>query len=388
MTRPLNTLALLALVAAAGCGADPEEHAAGAAAAVPARTAVVRSEAVAEEFAVGGTVRGRKTAVISSRIVSSIVDVAVRPGDRVRAGAVLLRLDARQLDAVRSRADASLSATLEAKAAIDAEVESAGAALALARSDHARISGLAERKVATTAELDAVTAALRGAEARAKAAAARRAETVGSIEAARASARAASVDASYAVITAPFDGVVTEKTAEPGALAAPGAPLVTLEDVRQFRLEIGVDASQTTGLAVGAKVPVDVTGIGEVEGTIEEVAAAVDPRAHTYAVKLLLPPVPSLRSGLYGRARLRAVPQQRTVVPSAAVVQRGQLTLVFVDDKGTARLRFVHTGARAGQDVTVLSGLSAGERVVLNPPDGLADGARLTPTATVDGSAK
>jgi multidrug resistance efflux pump len=98
--------------------------------------------------------------------MSAIVGVTVKPGDRVRAGDVLVRLDARQLTAGQARADAGLAAALEGAAAAEADVEGAASALALAKVSHARIATLAERKVATPAEIDEAVAALRGAEAR------------------------------------------------------------------------------------------------------------------------------------------------------------------------------------------------------------------------------
>ena len=87
--------------------------------------------------------------------------------------------------------------------------------------------------------------------------------------------------------------------------------------------------------------------------------------------------VDDLRSGLYGRARFRGAEQQVVAVPAAALVRRGQLTLVFVDENGTARLRYVHVGTPVGDRIPVLSGLAQDERVVLNPPASLADGARI-----------
>lgn len=369
-------VAFLAVVLLTSCAADPVDEGAQTPA-VSVTTTAVRQQAVRAEFEAGGTIRGRTTAIISSRVISTIADVPVRLGDRVRAGAVLVRLDARQLDAGRTRADASLSSVLETAKVVDADVAGAAAALTLARAEYERFEALRRANVATPAELDASTASLRSAEARASAAAARRTEITRTIEATRASARAATLDASYAVLAAPFDGIITERIAEPGALAVPGAPLIALEDVSRFRLEISIDAAEAALLATGARVPVAIAGMNAVEGAVEEVAAAADPRTHTYAVRIGLPSSPQLRSGLYGRARLHGAPEDRLVVPASAIVRRGQMTLAFVDDAGRARLRFVHPGPRAGDDVVILSGLSAGERVVINPPDNLADGARL-----------
>jgi RND family efflux transporter MFP subunit len=368
---------LLTALIAASCAADPHEDLA-VPAAVSVHTAHARVEGLAEAFEAGGTIRARTTAVLSSRVMSSILQVTVKPGDRVRSGQVLVRLDARQFDAARAGADAALAAALEGANAARADSEGAAAALTLARASHERIATLRERDAATPAEIDAAVAGLRGAEARLKAAEARRAEMAGAIEAARASARASVVDASYATLLSPFDGLVVSKAAEPGSLAVPGVPLITIEDVRQFRLEVGIDAANTAGVALGLRVPVTLAGGATIEGVIEEIAPAVD-AAHAYTVKVALPPAAGLRSGLFARARFRGVETPRVVIPAVALVRRGQLTLVFIDDKGVARLRYVHAGAASADVVPVLSGLSADERVVLNPPAGLADGTRISP---------
>jgi RND family efflux transporter MFP subunit len=374
----MKSVLLLILIAlgAAGCAADPEPSR-DAAPVVPVQAAPARLEQLAAEFESGGTVRATTTTVLSSRVMSAIVEVPVKPGDRVRAGQVLVRLDTRQLAAGQARADAGLAAMVEAQSAADAEREAASSALTLARASHARIATLAERKVATPAEIDAAVAALRGAEARMKGAEARKAEIASSIEAARAAARTASVDASFGTIVAPFDALVTEKLAEPGTIALPGTPLLVVEDVRQFRLEVSVDVADTAAVSVGSRVPIAIAGLPAIDGTVEEIAPAVDAVAHTYSIKIALPGTPGLRSGLYGRARFRGSDREAVTVPAASLVRRGQLTLVFVDDNGTARLRYVHVGPPVGDRIPVLSGLAKDERVVLDPPSTLADGVRL-----------
>jgi RND family efflux transporter MFP subunit len=373
-------LLVLVFLTTAGCGTDPDPAPAGAAP-VAVTTAPVRVEPVGGVFDAGGTVRARATAVLSSRVLSTIVDVTARPGDRVRQGQVLVRLDGRQLEAGRARADSSLGAAVEAHAAAEAEIAAAASALALARATHTRILTLAERTAATPAEVDAAVAGLREAESRTNGATARRSEAERAIEAARAAARSAAVDASFAVIVAPFDAVVVEKAGEPGTLAVPGAPLVTIEDVTRFRLEVSIDAADAAGIAVGARVPTTVDGLPPVEGQVDEVVPSVDAVAHAYTIKIALPSSPGLRSGLFGRARFAGGKQAQIVIPASALVRRGQLTLVFVDDNGTARLRYVHTGAAADGVVPVLAGLGERDRIVIDPPITLADGDRLRQNA-------
>jgi RND family efflux transporter MFP subunit len=366
---------------AAACGGSAPHEAAAPRPAVSLRSLPVRVEPIAGAFDAGGSVRALTIAPLSSRIVSPVLGVHVRAGERVRRGQPLVTLDARQLDANAATASSSLAASLQGSAAADAELAAAEAALSLASTTHGRIATLRERNSATQGELDDAVAALKGAEARVSAARARQAEIRDAIEAARANARGATVSASYAVITAPFDGLVTERPADAGTLAAPGTPLVVVEDTRAYRLEVSVDASRAAAVRVGTVVPVAIEGFEPMQGTVVESTESIDAAAHSFIVKVELPPAPGLRSGLFGRARFAGLSSPGIAVPAAAVIRRGQLAMVFVDDNGTARMRVVHAGEASDGRVRILAGLVEGDRVIENPPSDLLDGTPVTAQA-------
>jgi RND family efflux transporter MFP subunit len=346
---------------------------------LPVATTVVKTEPLAETFEIGGSVRSRTVAVVSSRIVAPVMDVRVTPGDRVRSGQPLVTLDDRELRAAALRADAALAAARQGAVAAAADERAAASAVSLATATHKRMNTLRERNSATPAELDEATAALESAQARAGGSAARVVESQRAIEAAQAAARAAAVTQSYATLTAPFDGVVTSRSVDPGNMAAPGMPLVTIEDPAHFRMEVSVDASRASAVAPGTRVPVTVDGIdGTLDGTIAEVSHSVDPITHLFTIKIDLPPAARLRSGQYGRARLAGAATPTQSVPSSAVQRRGQISVVFVEDGGVARMRLVHTGTESGGRVPVLAGLSDGERVIVSPSATIVDGAPVS----------
>jgi len=115
-----------------------------------------------------------------------------------------------------------------------------------------------------------------------------------------------------------------------------------------------------------------------VDGRVAELIPAADPASRSVIVKLDLPADLPLRSGMFGRARFPAGERKALVVPAAAVVERGQLSSLFVvGADGVARLRLVTLGERHGERVEVLSGLTPGERIVVEGGDGLADGSRV-----------
>lgn len=360
----------------AGCSAPPEQEPADARAPIPVTVAQAAIADISDVNEAGGVVQARTTATLTARILAPVREVRVSAGDRVRSGQVLIVLDGRDLTAAARGARAGASAAQQGSTAAAAEREAAGAGLALAQATHARIAGLHAKRSATSQELDEATAALRAAEARLAGAIARVSQAESAIEGARAASDAASTTESFGVITAPFDGLVTEKLVDPGNMAAPGAPLLRLEDTRGFRLEVRVDESRLAKIQSGATVPVTLdAGVRgtTVNGTVTEISRAVDADTRAFLVKVSLPDSPGLRSGLFGRARFAGTTRKALTVPADAVVRRGQVASVFVVDNGVAHVRLVNLRGNE-----VLAGLSERETVVISPPVELTDGRRVS----------
>ncbi len=179
--------------------------------------------------------------------------------------------------------------------------------------------------------------------------------------------------------------------------------MLKLEDPRRLRLEATVSEGDVKAVAVGDKVTVVVDALGDrpLTGTVAQVLPAGDPATHTFVVKVDLPPTPGLKSGMFGRMRLDRGVSQTLAVPEQALIERGQLTGVYVvGDDQVAHLRWVKVGRRVpartqggypapgalevgnGADVEVLSGLNAGERILADAKLGV-DGARVEPAESV-----
>jgi RND family efflux transporter MFP subunit len=360
--------------AMAGCSAPRAAGADdGSADAIAVTVARVAMTEVGTAIDAGGVVQARITAAIASRILAPVRDVRVSPGDRVHKGQILIVLDADDLAASGRAARSAAAAAEQGSKAAAAERQAAEAGLVLARASYDRIAGLQARRSATAQELDDAIAALRSAEARVAGASARALQAASTIESARALAEQASTTASFTTIVAPFDGMVTEKMVEPGNMASPGLALLRVEDTREFRLEVRVDESRAGQIRNGDKVPVFLGArTSSLEGRVVEVSRAVDADARAFLVKIALPGVRNLRSGEFGKARFAGTARRALTVPSSAIVHRGQLTSVFVVERGTARVRLVSVS-----DTEVLAGLSESEAVVLSPPAALADGRRV-----------
>jgi RND family efflux transporter MFP subunit len=190
--------------------------------------------------------------------------------------------------------------------------------------------------------------------------------------------RAANIMRDYARLAAPFDGIVTARSVEPGNLAAPGAPLLTIEQDGAYRLEAQVDESRIPTMQPGQTVEVEMEALGRrMNARVSEIVPAVDAASRSYLVKIDLPAAPQLRSGMFGRAVFPLGARTVVAIPASALVERGQLQSVFVAEDGAARTRLITTGERSKGVVEVLSGIGAGEKVVAPVPTGLQDGARL-----------
>ena len=374
--RLAGGLAVLATLAVTACS-DRPKTAADPDAAVTVVGARLTMADVADTFEAGGVVEARTTATLTARILAPVTEVRVKPGDRVRTGQVLIVLDGAALSAQARSARAAASAADQGALAAAAEQRAAEAALLLARSTHERIASLHAKRSATAQELDDVTGALRAAEARASATAARAQAAVSEVDSARGASEAAGTTAAFAHITAPFDGVIAEKTVETGNMAAPGMPLMRLEDTRGFRLDVRVDESRIADIKAGDAVPVvlDSGGAGSVSlaGIVSEIARAVDADARAFLVKITLPDSAGLRSGTFGRARFTGRTRRTLQVPDSALVRRGQVTSVFVVENGIARVRLVNVSG-----TEVLAGLSEGETVIVAPAPAVTDGRRVT----------
>jgi RND family efflux transporter MFP subunit len=327
-------------------------------------------------YRASGTLRGRATAQISARTTGYVRTLRVKPGDRVKAGDVLIELDARDARALALRARAGLDTALAAEAEARNALRSAGAAAQLSRTTRERVSALFASGSVSQQEFEDVDARHAEASAGADMAEARIRAASSRIAEARAEVLQADTVLEYARVTAPFAGRVIERHVDPGVLASPGVLLLTVEQDSGLRVEVPVEETRAGQLVVGqaALVEVDAAQRG-FEGSISEVVPAVDSAARSFVVKVDLPTDdPQLRPGMFARVLFPVGSRERLSVPASAVSARGSVDRVFVVENAEARLRMVSVGEQRAGQVEILAGLSSGERIVLAPPSELRDG--------------
>lgn len=334
-------IAVAAIALVAACSRTPSSKTEVATTRSAGEIFVVHDTTLPAEFDAAGVAAPIRQATLSTKLMGSVTDVLVRESDRVETGQPLVRIDARDLSAKSAQASASVA---EAEAMHRDALTQAN-----------RIRGLYADSAAARAQLDAAETGLARAEA--------------AVAVAHAAASELGAISSYSLIRAPFPGIITKRFVDPGSFAAPGAPLVSIQDVSTLRITASVTPEIARGLRRGQSLEATIEG-QRVRATIEGAVPAM--AGNLYSINaLVLNPRGALLAG--STATLAVVTGTRTalVVPATAIVREGDLTGVILRTANGDERRWVRLGATSGTMVEVSSGLRSGDRVVL-PMPGLA----------------
>jgi RND family efflux transporter MFP subunit len=308
-------------------GPGKREHLQGFALPDGARTLTVKMTRTASLVEVVGTAASERWVNLSARIPSTIQLMRVKAGDAVTNGQVLATLDDRDIREQLSGADAQFK---------QAEVE------------YNRTLRLFEKGAATD---QAKVAAQTG------------------LEAARARLQQMRVMISYAEITSPLDGIVTDRHFESGDLVAPGQILMSVYDPRVMRFELPVPVRLLPKFTLNQAVSVDLDGMARpVRGVVREIVSEVDPLSRSQKVKITLEQGASvILPGSYGRITLEGEAHESLWVPLSVVYRIGQQEFVQVVSEGRMIRRMVRTSLIRDGQVEVISGLADGEVILVEP---------------------
>ena len=301
-----------------------------------------------------GTLRPRNQAQVSAEVGGRLVRILKDDGDRVRAGDVLAVLDATDYRLAHERARAALQVAEANRAHAEAEEERAQNLL--------RTGGITDK------DRLAAQVSLKVAEA--------------GVAQARAEAAIAAAQQGRSSVRAPFTGRVAGRLADPGTMIAAGAPLFTVVDDSIFELRAAVPSASYSAMRVGAPVQVAVDSAPglAIEGRVARVSPLVDERNRSFEVVIEVPGNPVLVGGVFARASVAVGRLTGAVVVPPGAIVRGassEAAEVWVVSGATAAKRAVVLGAEMADGVHVVSGLAPGERVVVDPPAGLAPGAAV-----------
>lgn len=290
-----------------------------------------------------GTIQPEYRMTISSRVSANILEMRVRAGQRVQKDTLLVRLDCRDLTARAGQARETLRRT---QATRD-----------LATSDYRRDKPLMEKAVIPRSEFDQTDMRLRTAEA--------------DVQHAQEAVREAEVALSYADIKSPATGVVIDKLADVGDLAAPGKTLLTMYEENHLWLEANVREREASLLRIGESYALRIEATGEkIDGKLVEIVPSADPSSRTVTARVALPPTEGLYPGMFGRLSIPVREREALLIPEAAIIRIGQLTMVDVIAESSLKRRSIQIGEQLGDRVEVLSGLAEGEQVAIPPSVG------------------
>ena len=346
----LLTVIFLFAALTTGCKGNPEKEAVKRREVAGITATPVSLSTVDEVYEATGTVRSDNTSVIASRVMGVVTSLLVREGDTVKGGQVLLMIDNRD--------------ALQRVHAAEMAVESAKQNKLLAETTWRRYKNMYDEKALSRQEMDQIETQKKVAESE--------------YERTVAMAREARTYLSFGRVTAPVSGRVTEKRIDAGSMASPGLPLLVIESGGGSFIEASVDAGLGNKVKTGMMVEAVVETISQpLSGMVREVFPAVDPQSRTFTIKVSLKDARP-RSGLFARVRIPVGRKQAILVPNQAIVQKGQLTGVYVvDDNNIVIYRLVRAGSITPHGTEILSGLTVHDRVIMSGMERVMDGDKL-----------
>lgn len=272
-----------------------------------------------------------RQATVATQVSGRVVSVKVEAGDRVKAGQVLMQIDAREASE---------------------NLAGARAQLAQAEANFARTQNLFRQKFVSQAALDQAEATLKSA---------------------RAQAAGAGAGASHATVTAPLSGIVAARHVELGELAAPGRELVTLFDPKGLRAIASIPQYKLKEAQQARAARIEFPESRRwLDGARIEILPTIDAKSHTATARIYLPDdaekLQGIIPGMAARVHFVVGMVRKLTVPPQAILRRGEISAVYVLGAGKPQLRQVRLGeAVADGELEVLSGLAAGETVSLDP---------------------
>jgi len=359
ISKVIGMSLIVASLGLTGCGQENQnaEPVTASAKTVKADVFTVTLGSVPLTALVPGAVVPDQKAQIASRLMGYIKNLDVTVGQEVKRGDLLFSIDSGDIKSQISQANSGYQQAL--------------AALTDARLDFNRFTKLYKEDSVSKQQYDKIRLQLSVAQ-----------ENLASAKSGLDQAKA---QLNYANVKAPFDGVIVQKMAVAGSLAAPGNPVVVMENLKSLSVQTQVSADLYAVLRNGDTAEVLIDGIDKpFVGTIYTLVSAADPKSRTHTVKLSLPDVNDVNSGTFARVSFKRGERQTMMLPTSAVVNRAGIEGVFVVENGRAFFHMVRTGAVIGDMIEVQSGLALGEQVVVNNNEEMLNGDIVESTKAVN----
>ncbi len=320
-------------------------------------TTTAKKGHIAKILSLTGTLIAFQEVRVTSKIPEKVQGVLVDVGSRVKPGDTLIQLEQRELALAVDQAEAGLA--------------NAKANLEICKTTFNRLDNLLKDKAISTMKYDDAKARLDIARAQ--------------VRQAGAALASAKEQLQNTIITSPIHGVVARKNVEVGEVVSPpimpGKALLDVVDIRYVKTMVKVSENRVKEVSIGQETTITADGFpGEFfPGRISKISPIVDPRSRTFEVEVLIPnPESKLKPGMFARVELVLAKRTDVVmVPLKAVTQKDKSQVVFLAANGVARACDVKLGISDGVDVEVISGVTEGDKVIVQGNLGLKDGARI-----------
>lgn len=297
-----------------------------------------------------GTLESADRGILLARTDGRVGRIAVREGDAVRTGQLLLTIEGNP--ATHRLAEA------------EGESKAATARLALAEQTAARYRQLFAGEAVTPQEMDRVSAELEVARQQQRSA--------------QAAVEAARTAHAYTRVTAPYAARLVRREVEEGTTVMAGMALLVLDRQGEWRVRARLPEALFGRVAAGDAVSVEIPAIGKLlSGKVAEILPAADPQSRSFEVKIAIAGGSDFSAGMYARVGLAGGTRPALLVPAKAIVQRGQLSGLYLVEEGVLRFRLVRTGRHLDNQVEILAGLGEGATVVVGGVERAQDGARV-----------
>ncbi len=325
---------------------------------IPVKTQVAGTQSAINPVILSGKIQAKEKATVSARMMGYVTSLNIEVGDRVTAGQTILTIKNDELPAKRSQ--------------IEAAIAEANVALQNVKVNYDRMKILWDQESITRKEWDDVSAQYEMMKAKVDGANSMRTEIDEVI--------------AYTRVSAPISGVVTAKMINRGDLVNPGVPLMTIEGNRGYEVATNVSDGQISQIKKGMLLDVEIKSLGKrVKAVVSEISpSAVNTGGQfgiTADLKLDASELKKVFPGMYANVYATLSPslshtnETTLMVDKSALVERGQLVgLYTVSNQETAILRWIRTGKDYGNEIEVVSGLSAGEEYIISNIDQLVDG--------------
>lgn len=357
MKKIHTTLTLIVTLILASCGKEDKNATTNTSPAINVTVNKIEDSSNHPFLSVSGKVQAVNSADLSTRMMGYVDNVLVNVGDKVQKGQLLVSINNSDLQAKRAQ--------------VTAGITEATAAFNNAQKDYNRFKNLFADHSASQKELDDITANYEMAKAR--------------LEAANQMKNEINAQFTYSNITAPFSGVITNKTVKKGDMANPGVPLISMESPGAFEVVAMVPETEISQIEKGTEVMVSIKAINEtVKGNVSEVSTSAKLTGGQYFVKISLEKTKAnILSGMFTTVQFpvekKSNAMNMVLIPKDALVTNGQLSGIYtVSESNTAILRWLRLGRTFGNEVEVLSGLNTNETYIVSAEGKLFNGAKVS----------